>query len=97
MAFGDLLLGCATVDGRLRHARGGLLFEAADALHEELVQVRAGDRQELDPLQKWVLLGFSLGQNAAVEGEPGQLTVQIQARVVERVVFTRRERGRADS
>ena len=36
-----------------------LLFQAADALHEKLVQVRTDDTDELEPLEQRV--GFVLG------------------------------------
>ena len=50
-ALAELLFGAASVHGQLAHPRPDLLFEAADALHEKLVQIGADDGQKLDPLQ----------------------------------------------
>jgi hypothetical protein len=91
--FGDLLLRRATVDCRLRYAGGGLLFEAADALHEELVEVRAGNGQELDAFQERVPIAFGLSEDALVESQPGQLTVEVEAWIVEVAVVLRRRLG----
>jgi hypothetical protein len=43
--------------------------------HEELVEVRAEDRQELHPLEQRVALVERLAQHAGVEVEPAQLAV----------------------
>ena len=66
----------STVD--FGHARGGLQLQAADALHEELVDVRAGDGQELDALEQRVAVVLGLGEHAAVEVEPGELAIEVQ-------------------
>ena len=79
----NLLLRRASVDGELLYAGTHLLLEPADALHEELVQVRAHDGQELHALQKGGSLVLGLIQDAAVELEPGELAVQVQGRVLE--------------
>src|SRR6185369_3802608 len=52
VAFHDLLARRAAIQGKLPHAGPDLLLEAADTLHEELVQVGADDGNELEPFQK---------------------------------------------
>ena len=76
-AFAQLLLRAATVHRQFPHPRPDLLLEAADALHEELVQIGADDGQEFHPLQQGNALVLSLVQHPPVERQPGQLAVQI--------------------
>ena len=76
----DLLLGCTAVHGELGHARDSLEFQSTDALHEKLVQVRAGDRQEFQALEQRIPIVVGLGQHASVESQPGQLPIEIQGR-----------------
>ena len=56
---------------------------AADADHEELVEVRAEDGEELEPLQQRHGRVLGLFEHAAVELEPAQFAVDVQRRVVE--------------
>src|SRR5262249_48201156 len=58
-----------------------LLLDAADADHEELVQVGAEDGQELEALQKGHLRVLGLFEYAAVELQPAQLPVEVQRRI----------------
>ena len=51
IAFVNLLLGSAAIGGELLHPCAHLLLEAADALHEELVQVGTDDGEKIHPLQ----------------------------------------------
>ncbi len=51
--------------------------------HEELVEIGAGDAEELDPLEQRMRGVGDLGQDAAVELEPAQLAVDVQRRVLE--------------
>jgi hypothetical protein len=60
------------------HATGKLLLETGDPDHEELVQVGRDDAQKLQPLEKWQARFGGLPQHALVEGEPGELSIQIQ-------------------
>ena len=83
VAGDDLLLRRQAVDGRLGNARRLALLEAADALHEELVERHGRDSQELEALEERVAIVLGLVQHAAVEREPGQLTIQVQRRIVE--------------
>ena len=83
IAGGYLLLRRVPVDGWLGHARGGLKLQATDALHEELVQIGACDRQELDPLEQWVAVVLGFSQYTAIESEPGKLAIQKQTRIAE--------------
>ncbi len=94
-AFGDLLLRRAAIDGGLCDAGGDLPLEPADTLHEEVVEVRTGDRQELDSLEEWVALVLGLAQHALGEGQPGQLAVEVQTRVSQVVGDGVRTGGRA--
>src|SRR5258708_7142105 len=59
------------------------MLQAADALHEKVVEVRSADPEKLDALEKRVRLVLGLREDATVEGEPGQLAVEVQARIVE--------------
>ena len=77
-ALGDLLLRGAPVHGQVVQAGADLLLEPADPLHEELVEVRVRDRQELDALEQRRARITRLVQDPAIEGEPGQLAVQIE-------------------
>ena len=54
---------------------GGEVGEAADANHEPLVEVRAKDRAELEPLEERDGLVEGLVEHAAVEAQPAQLAV----------------------
>ena len=89
VALLDLFTGGATVDRPLGDPRLGLLLQTADPLHEELVEIRSDDRQELHALQQRGPRVFSLVQHAEVEVEPGQLAVQVVLGTPQ-VVFTRR-------
>ena len=60
-----------------------LLLQAADADHEELVEVGLEDGQELEPFQQRHARILGLFQNAAIELQPAQLAVEIQRRIVE--------------
>ena len=51
-----------------------------DAHHEELVEVGAGDRQELDALEQRMRRVLRLGEHALVELEPAQLAIDVQRR-----------------
>jgi hypothetical protein len=58
--------------------RADLLLEAADALLEELVDVRADDREELDALEQRQPVILRLVQHPPAEVEVGQLAVEAQ-------------------
>ena len=77
-AFVDLLFGRAAVDGQVLDPGADLLLEAADPLHEELVEIGIDDRQELDALEQRRARVLGLVQNTTVEGKPGELAVQIE-------------------
>ena len=65
----------------LQHASRQLLLEAGDPDHEELVQVRANNPQELQPLGERDRGVLGLLEHPGVELQPRQLAVQEQARV----------------
>ena len=86
--LGDELLGAAgdslqlserfeAVDRRVlrQHVAEGLLAQAGDADHEELVEVRGEDREELCPLEQRVIGVLGLFEHAGVELQPAQLAV----------------------
>jgi len=88
----ELLAGAQGVGPALLHMTGELLLEAGDADHEEFVEVRAGDGEELQPLQGGDARIEALLEHALVEGQPRELAIDEEARVVE--VLDRRLRER---
>jgi len=76
VALADLLPRREAVDRELLDAGDHLLLEASDALHDEAVEVGAGDRDELDALEKRPALVLGLVEHARVEAEPGELAVE---------------------
>ena len=58
-----------------QHVAERLLAQPGHADHEELVQVRREDRQELHPLQQRIVRVLGLFQHARVELQPAQLAV----------------------
>jgi hypothetical protein len=77
LALAQLLLGAAPVHGQFLHAGAELLLQPADPLHEELVEVRADDGQKLHPLEQCGPRILGLVQHPAIEGQPGELAVQV--------------------
>ncbi len=73
----DLLLGEHTVNGLLFDPGADLLLETADPLHEEFIQVGADHGHEEDPLQQRHPLIGRFAEHPLVEGQPGQLPVQV--------------------
>ena len=70
------LLGRREAVGRFDRDPGAqLALEAGDADHEELIEIVGRNREEPHPLQQGVGLVRGLFEHAAVEVEPGQLTV----------------------
>src|SRR5208282_1674372 len=74
----DLLLRRAPVNGQLLHPCDDLLLQAADALHEKLVEVGRGNREKLEPLEQRISFVFRFMQNASIEREPGELAIEEQ-------------------
>ena len=76
-AVGDLLRWATAVGRDGLDLRTDLLFEAADAFLEKLVEIRSNDRDELEPLKQWhpVVVGFV--QYAPIEIEVGQFAIEI--------------------
>ncbi len=71
-------VGPAGVDPRV-----DLVVHARDADHEELVEVRAVDREELEPLHQGQLVALGELEHAVVEVEPRKLAIDVQARVAQ--------------
>ena len=59
------------------NASGHLLLEATNALHEELVEDRARDRQELHTLEQRGSGVLGLVKDALDEGKPRQLPIEV--------------------
>src|SRR6202042_981250 len=68
----------ACVDPRLE-----LVVYAGDADHEELIEVRDVDREELEALHQRQRLILGELEHAVVEIEPGELAVDVQAGIAE--------------
>ena len=84
LAAGDELLGRRhAVDREVGDAGLDLLAQAGDAHHEELAQVRAQDREELDALDQRVALVLGLFEHAALEGQHAELAVDVEGAVGE--------------
>jgi hypothetical protein len=79
----QLFFGRAAVEGAGLNPGPELLLETADPFHEELVDVRADDGDELGPLEQGHALVFRLGENAEVEVQPGELPVEVVLGVAE--------------
>ena len=78
MAFLYLFLWRASVDSAPRHAGTGLLLQPADTFHEELVEVRADDGDELQSFEQRDTLVPRLVQHPAVERQPGEFPVEVE-------------------
>ena len=79
----QLLIGGLAVDRDLLDAGAELLQDGRDAHHEELVEVGAGDGEELDALEQRVRRILRLRQDALVERQPAQLAVDEQRRAAQ--------------
>ena len=55
-------------------------MERPDADLEELVEVLAEDREELDPLEHGQVVALGHREHALVEVEPGELAVEVARR-----------------
>ena len=74
---GELLEGRAVGAGvELAHVAGELLLQAPHPLHEELVEVRIEDGDELQPLEQRIGRVLGLVQHAGVELQPRELPVE---------------------
>ncbi len=79
----SLLFGRAAVYGEFVHAGAHLLLQAADTLHEELVEIGTHDGEELDAFQQRCAVVLGLVQYAAVESQPGELAIEVPGGVRE--------------
>ena len=73
----DLCLGAATVGRAAFYARGHLVGQTGHAHLEELIEVGAEDRAELDPFEQRAVGVGGQCENAGVERQPGKLTVEV--------------------
>jgi len=73
----ELLAGAEALGDGLGRSVFHLLDEAGDADLEKLVEVGAEDGEEADALEERVAVALGLLEDAAVEGEPAQLAVEI--------------------
>ena len=74
----ELLLGRQSVGRDVLAVRAQLLLQRRDANHEELVEVRADDGEELDALEDRVPPVARLVEHALVERQPAELAVDIE-------------------
>ena len=79
----ELLLGVQAVGRHVLDAGAELLQQRRDPHHEELVEVGAGDAEELDALEQRMRRVLRLREDALVERQPAQLAVDVQRRIVE--------------
>ena len=82
----QLLLRGETVGAAFGDRRFELFVQTRDADHEELVEVRVEDREELHALEERPRRIEGLLEDAAIEGEPGNLAVEVERMVFEPVV-----------
>src|SRR5690606_35118231 len=73
----ELRFGREAVRGLFRHVAVALSLEPRDPHHEELIEVRGEDSEELEALEERHLVGRSFGQDAGVELEPGELAIDV--------------------
>jgi hypothetical protein len=73
----NLLLWQAAIHRQLPHPGSNLLFEPADPLHEEFVEIGTHHGKKEHPLQERHATVLPLAQRPPVECEPGQLPVEI--------------------
>ena len=78
----ELLRPRSSVDAAPGDPGGDPLLQTRHPDLEELVQVLAEDRQELDPLQQRGLGVLGQGEHPGVEVQPGELTVEVAALAV---------------
>ncbi len=71
------------VRARVAEAGVDLVVQAGDADHEELVEVRAEDRRELQPLEQRLVGLLGELEDALVERQPGELAVVVELGIVE--------------
>ena len=91
----ELLVGQEAVGSGLADAAELLLLEAGDAHHEEFIEIRRDDRQELEPLEDRQRCIRRLFQDPRIELKPRELAVEEQLRIVQlgnpaRPLFRRR-------
>ena len=68
----------------LRVAVFDLLHHSGDADFKEFVQIAGADGKELEPLERRIGLILRLLKDAAIEGQPRGLSIDVIGRVVER-------------
>src|SRR5262245_46322188 len=73
---GSLMLECAGSQSNGIGLRAGAPLEHAETLHEELVEIGADDGHKLEPLQERRALVGGLMQNALVEFQPAEITIE---------------------
>jgi hypothetical protein len=82
----QFLLRVQPIDRDIVNAGAIFLEDGGDAHHEELIEVRSGNRQELHPLEQRMIGILGLRQHALIELEPAEFAVDEERR--------RREIGR---
>ncbi len=90
---GQLLRDGQPVGRHLFEARALALAQRRHAHHEELVQVRADDREELDALEERMVIRDRLIEHPLVELEPAQLPIGVERGIVKGRCAARRGSG----
>ena len=80
----QFLRGRHTVGSGFESAAFQLALQARDPDHEKLVKIRTYDGQELQALEKRVLVVLSLFKDASLKCEQTDLTVQVERRILKR-------------
>ncbi len=63
------------VGGAFQHAGAGLADQPGDADRVEFIEIRGADGDEAQPFQQRMMRVLSLGNDAEIEVQPGQLAV----------------------
>ena len=80
----ELVFGAEAVGTRLAVAVLDLLQESGEADFDKFVEVAGGNGEEFDALEQRIGFVLSFFKDAAIEGEPRLVPVEIVARIVER-------------
>ncbi len=79
----ELVFGAEAVGASLAVAVLDLLKESGEADFDKFVEVAGGNGEEFDALEQRIGFVLSFFKNAAIEGEPRLVPVEIVARIVE--------------
>ena len=83
LAFLELFQRGPAINRRDANTGGNLLFQPANTLHEEFIEVAADDGEELDAFQQGGAVIRGHVQYTAIEFQPGQFPVKVQLGVIQ--------------